>query len=542
MNFKTWTRIIVPACFAMLGITVQLAAQEHHTKHQQYKFVDLGTLGGPTSYFSAGGFGNVSLNNEGAVGSFADTSTPDPYAPNCFNPDCFISHTFRLEDGVMTDLGALANSSAAAWINERGWLSGGSQNGLIDPVTGGPELVAVLWKNEGEMINLGTLAEGGYESFATAVNDSGQVVGFASNLISDPFFGTQTRTFFWDRGVMKDVGTLGGPDSQPFGNIAINRSGQVAGSSFTNSTVNPVTGFPTTDPFLWTKSGGMQDLGTLGGNLGFPHFLNNRGQVVGESNVAGDLTAHPFLWDNGMLRDLGTLGGTYGAALWINDAGDAVGYASTTGDVTYHAVLWKEGKKRKPIDLGIVNGYGYTFAVAINSRRQVVGFLSSDGNSFSAAFLWENGQIFDLNTLIPPDSGLQLAFAANINDRGEIVGVGYPPGCGNTDACGHLFLLTPCGENHADVEGCDHSMIDGAVAIENPAPVRQEPATSAPSNRPFGRRGLSHRYFGTQSGTVWIEENTSTLQTESSNDAADAISRVTSGNIVPSSFLHDFGK
>jgi uncharacterized membrane protein len=40
----------------------------------------------------------------------------------------------------------------------------------------------------------------------------------------------------------------------------------------------------------------MLDLGTLGGTLGITSALNNRGQVVGQSNVTGDMTAHPFLW------------------------------------------------------------------------------------------------------------------------------------------------------------------------------------------------------------------------------------------------------
>ena len=483
---------------ASLGRLPLDAAQEHPTKHHKYHLVDIGTLGGPASYISSGSTGNVFLNNKGTIGSFADTSTTDPYAPNCANPDCFVSHTFRWEDGVLTDLGAIANSSAATWVNEHGWISGGSQNGLIDPLTGLPESVAILWKNKGEMINLGTLPEGGYESFATAVNDSGQVAGFASNLIPDPFFGTQTRTFFWEQGVMTDVGTLGGPDSQPFVNIGINESGQVTGTSFTNSTPNSVTGFPTTDPFLWTKAGGMQDLGTLGGNFGGPEFLNNRGQVVGFSNVAGDLTAHPFLWDKGVLTDLGTLGGTDGDAIWINESGDAVGFARIPGDVIYHAVLWKNGNKRKPTDLGTVSGYGYSFAYAINSNRQIVGCVSNDANSCSAAFLWEDGQMVDLNTLIPPNSSLQLNFPTNINSRGEIAGSGLPPGCTNNDLCGHLFLLTPCDDKHGDDGDCEeHAEGATATAQSSSGLITQNPRTMTEgSPSPIGMMGALRGRLG----------------------------------------------
>ena len=48
----------------------------------------------------------------------------------------------------------------------------------------------------------------------------------------------------------------------------------------------------------------MTDLGTLGGTFGFAQGLNNRGQVVGFSDLSGDLANHAFLWDRGVLTDL----------------------------------------------------------------------------------------------------------------------------------------------------------------------------------------------------------------------------------------------
>jgi hypothetical protein len=92
MNCKTWTLIIALTLFAALVGPAQLAGQAP-TKQPRYKLIDLGTLGGPHSYGSINGDGFQLLNNSGMVASYADTSVPDPNAPNlCFDPSCFIAH------------------------------------------------------------------------------------------------------------------------------------------------------------------------------------------------------------------------------------------------------------------------------------------------------------------------------------------------------------------------------------------------------------------------------------------------------------------
>ena len=67
----------------------------------------------------------------------------------------------------------------------------------------------------------------------------------------------------------------------------------------------------------------------------------------------------------------------------------------------------------------------------------------------------------DLNTLIPPGSGLQLLYPITINERGEISGNGIPKGFptgGDQGAFQHGFLLIPCDENHPGIEGCDYDL------------------------------------------------------------------------------------
>src|SRR5262249_37871580 len=147
------------------------------------------------------------------------------------------SHAFLWSKGVLHELPSLSgsNSSGANWISDSGLVAGFSETESIDPILGNVrEMRAVLWKN-GETIDLGTL-EGGYESVAFAVNSHGQVAGAGFNAVPDPFSftGTQQRTFLWENGVMRDLGTLGGPDAgllggAPFfkGNVEMNERGQV---------------------------------------------------------------------------------------------------------------------------------------------------------------------------------------------------------------------------------------------------------------------------------------------------------------------------
>ncbi len=473
------TALIIIAVIALPGRAI---AQTHGDTHYPYILIDLGTFGGPASYFPNGfdGF----LNNAGTAAGWADTATPDPYPGFCFVQDCFVSHAFRWRRGVLTDLGTLPGgvSSQAYWISANGLITGNAQNGQIDPLFSGfPEQRAILWQG-GRSTDLGTL-EGGYESVTSAVNSRGQVVGLATNTIPDPysFFGpTQTRAFLWQHGAMQDLGTLGGPDANAY---FVNERGQVAGYSYTSATPNPSNGsacppnVPTEDPFLWDH-GTMIDLGSLGGTCGMPAALNDRGEVVGKSNLAGNQSFHPFLWTpHGGLHDLGTLGGNTGETNWINDAGDIVGKADLPGPSpqNHDAVLWQNGGTTR-IDLGTLPGDACSNAYFVNDREQIVG---TSENSILCqvptgehAFLWQHGgPMIDLNTLIPPGSGLQLTFAFAINDQGEIAGIGVPSGCAPQDVntCGHAYVLLP--RDEAAAEGITSNM---------PAPGTTGPVTGTP--------------------------------------------------------------
>ena len=321
--------------------------------------------------------------------------------------------------------------------------------------------------------DLGTL--GGYESLGIYVNNGGQVIGIASNAIPDPYslfgWGAQLRTFLWENGVKRDLGTLGGPDAIPGANCTNQRNGLIVGESYTSFIPNPSTGVPTIDPFLW-KNGRMLDLGTLGGTFGFAQCANSGGQVAGQSNLSGDSTFHPFFWERGVLTDLGTFGGNNGTTNWMNEAGDVVGKADLPGSQTHDGFLWRHGVMT---DLGTVPGDPCSNATSINENRQIVG-NSSDCVNPLHAFLWEQGgPMVDLNSLIPSNSSLQLTNAEDINERGEIASIGVPAGCQPADVnlCGHAYLLIPDGDCDSDCEGRIAASQNNAAPAQNPATMKQ---------------------------------------------------------------------
>jgi probable HAF family extracellular repeat protein len=420
---------------AVLAVPVQLAAQR-----PRFTLIDLGTLGGPNSFLS--GPDAQTVNNRGIFVGYGNISTPNPN-PNCFipfnEPDCFVENPFVWRNGAVVPLAVLpgGTNGQTDWISANGLISGWSENGITDPMTSLPEGRAVLWMKDGKVIDLGTVT-GGTESLATANNSLGQVVGFSNNDISDPFslngFSTQTRAFLWQNNAIQDLGTLGGPDA--FASV-VNDRGEVAGQAYTNSTPNPTTGIPTLDPFLW-QDGIMQDLGTLGGVLGNVNWLNNRGEVVGTSDLAGDAYSHGFLWDGTSLIDLHTLGGNNSQALWISDSGLVVGRADLAPPSTaHHAFLWKNGVMN---DLGVLaSAWPCSTAYSVNSKGQVVGDTGVCGIGGGPSFFAEKGEpMVDINTLVLPGSDLEVIDAYDINDRGEIAGGAVLP---NGDV--HAIVLVP---------------------------------------------------------------------------------------------------
>lgn len=198
----------------------------------------------------------------------------------------------------------------------------------------------------------------------------------------------------------------------------------------------------------WRDAGGtVHLLAGLGGYGSFAQARASDGRIVGESQLPENLEVHAVLWQDGFVRDLGTLGGPDSHAFDANGAGVVVGSARRANG-RLRAVRWllaPDGSVLALDGLGTIDG-GFSSAFGVNEAGVIVG--TSDGR----AFRWQGSGMTDLNDLIDPASGWQLAAATSIDDSGLIAGDGAVAGKPRA------FLLVPIRPT-ADLDG------DGVVAF-----------------------------------------------------------------------------
>ena len=293
---------------------------------------------------------------------------------------------FAANGWTITLLPGVGNDAAMAKaVNDRGDIVGDSYP--LDPATGrsgAPR--ATLWVN-GVAQDLGN-------GEAFDVNAGGTIAG-------THFPGGES---LWTNGqwAALGVGLAGFP-------LYVNNAGVVASSY-------PYSG----DPHAYTWNAGVvTDLGTLGGTESQAFAINARGAVVGYSHITGDTAIHPFLYEAGTMYDLGTLGRLQGKALGINDRGVVVGYVSERFDAAPIAFI-DDGVMR-PLFAGAAC---CSIANAINARGDVVGVINGQsGFVVQDGVVTMLDQLPAVRA-----AGWTRLLPQAINNRGWIVGMGLVSG------------------------------------------------------------------------------------------------------------------
>lgn len=163
----------------------------------------------------------------------------------------------------------------------------------------------------------------------------------------------------------------------------------------------------------------VTDLGTLGGIRSSGYGINNRGQVVGDSETV-DGETHAFLWNAGTLIDLGTLGGRTSYAYRIDDSGTVVGRAENATGM-FRAFMSRFGTSMLDITPDTEDDrMPYAAAHAINPLGEIVGYAHRPGahkSSLNRKFKWNGASSEVLETF----GGVTDVITA-INESGQIAG------------------------------------------------------------------------------------------------------------------------
>jgi chitinase len=317
-----------------------------------YTIRDLGTFGGLSASVSAiNDRGQMVVNASGfqdglsrafIVDGFRVTALPPGAYGNGINSTgdvvgAFTANgttlAFVYRSGALQLLGGQGvQRSAATAINDSGQIVGWAA-----PINGHTQNRAVIWEN-GVVTELGPFELGtvlaGDPSYATAISDLGKVVGYD---LGEGFF---PRGYYWD-GI---VHRLAMPASLP-----------PAEAALTSTAVNrfgTIVGYTNVQGPCWPHKGVVveQDavrLLEVPGSVE-PMAINNSGTIAGTISAATGCSATPnprsgFVLDRGKLTTLPSLpGGRDAEVSAMNNRGEVVVGRALPASGGWHAVIWQK--------------------------------------------------------------------------------------------------------------------------------------------------------------------------------------------------------
>ena len=131
-------------------------------------------------------------------------------------------------------------------------------------------------------------------------------------------------------------------------------------------------------------------------------------------------------------------------------------------------------------------GFEQGSASAVTDAGMIVGAVGGPG-AVSAGVIWQDRVMTDLNTLISPDSGIEIIGGRAINSQGQITGRAHNDQPGDVVA----FLLTPIEPPVGDLDSdCAVDILDLLILLSNWGPCPDPPDPCAPDLDGSGSVGI----------------------------------------------------
>ena len=284
-----------------------------------------------------------------------------------------------------------------------GQAQGINENG--DVIVGFACGEAIRWQGGSTPFQLGTLPGHSF-SEAFGVNNSGHIVGVSGGLtteaflytpgtgmvsIHDPLLLADSRaTAINNAGVVVGWGTTGGGVTRAFrwtqsGGMQLLTGDDALAMDINDEDHGTVVGWDFTGPtraIIWSSSGVVTTLGTLGGSFSQARGINDYGKVVGASEIGDFFTIHGLLYTpaGGVLNDIGPMTSVNASALKISDRGRIVGDDGSTRN----AITWYNGELRQLPDLG-----GHAEALDVSRCGTIVGFAEPASGAAQHPVRWD---------------------------------------------------------------------------------------------------------------------------------------------------------